>query len=31
MSSQYKADTRHEVNTVCFSVPDKYITDYGNL
>lgn len=31
MSSEYKDYTRHEVNTVYFSVPDEYITDYGNL
>ena len=31
MESEYKDYTRHEVNTVYFSVPDKYITDYGNL
>ncbi|MFQ9424210.1 MAG: hypothetical protein ACLR3U_09475 [Christensenellaceae bacterium] len=31
MESEYKDHTRHEVNTVYFSVPDEYITDYGNL
>lgn len=31
MTSEYKDHTRHEVNTVYFSVPDEYITDYGNL
>ncbi len=31
MESEYKDYTRQEVNTVYFSVPDKYITDYGNL
>lgn len=31
MESEYKDYTRHEVNTVYFSVPDEYITDYGNL
>ncbi len=31
MPSEYKDYTRHEVNTVYFSVPDEYITDYGNL
>ena len=31
MTSEYKDHTRQEVNTVYFSVPDKYITDYGNL
>ena len=31
MESEYKDHTRHEVDTVYFSVPDEYITDYGNL
>lgn len=31
MESEYKDYTRHEVNAVYFSVPDEYITDYGNL
>ena len=31
MESEYKDHTRHEVNTVYFSVPDEYITEYGNL
>ena len=31
MESEYKDHTRHEVNTVYFSVPYEYITDYGNL
>ena len=31
VGSEYKENTRHELNSVYFSVPDKYITQYGNL